>query len=128
MQEIYYFPLQYLYGEVLTQKKRKYLDMVSRGYWRLFDKTDRKGATPPELGISQKKQESATWNDKFWIMNQAKKKKEEFFFTIAKNLASYSKDFYLSLNQEYFGTEKFLNSFYAYLIPKKQECIMRGLP
>ncbi|KAK6643673.1 hypothetical protein RUM43_005183 [Polyplax serrata] len=117
--------IKYLKGEIVTKKIRNDLHVITKAKWAKLN--ERVKYQIPDLGISSSRLKDATWRDKGWIFRRAKAKKDEFYFKIGISRNEFSCELYKTLFQSYFGTGRFLKIYYAYMLPKYEEAILKGV-
>ena len=81
----------------------------------------------PDLGIPNDELTKLTWKDKTKMSRIAGKKKDEFYFKIASYRGQTGRWLYNTMNQHVFGTQRFLQIFYDYLVSRYEDSILRGL-
>lgn len=109
----------------MTEARRKELFLRTKSMWTSIKSLPK--FSIPQLGISSNRAASFTWSDKKWIQHLAKVKEAEFYFKAASARASFGREFYNTLNQGYFGTSRYLKIYYAYMLSKFEDAILRGI-
>ena len=101
---------------------------MTKKHWKVISGPDFYTPTLPNLNISRSKAQNATWAIKKTLQAEAAAKKNLFYFEMAKLRSQSARDFYATLYQKYLGiSPRFLNTYYAYLISRYQDSIVKGV-